>query len=174
MTAEGTSAGGRAPIMQPATAAPVDGRQSEAALAIARGTGRLLVSLGYSSLPEVPLANGRRADLLAVSDKGELLIIEIKSSVADFRADHKWPEYRDFCDRLYFAVEPEFPQAILPQETGLIVADRYGAEIVRAAPEHKLAAARRKAVMLRYARLAALRLQGLADPDLKIEAGRLA
>lgn len=150
---------------------PRDGRQSQAALAIARGTGRLLLALGYTSLPEVPLPNGRRADLMALSATGDIAILEIKSSLEDFRADQKWPDYRDFCDMLYFAVAPDFPVDVLPVETGLVIADRYGAEIMRAAPEHRLPAARRKALLLRCARLAALRLQGLADPDLKIEPG---
>lgn len=144
----------------------IDGRQSETALAIARGAGRLLASHGLAGVAELSLANGRRADIAAVSDKGEIWIVEIKSSIEDFRADQKWPEYRDYCDRLWFAVEAAFPLEILPSDVGIIVADRYGAEIVREAPEHKLAPARRKAVMLLIARVAALRLQAAVDPDL--------
>jgi hypothetical protein len=105
----------------------VDGRQSQAALDIARGTRRLLLSHNLASLPEVSLANGRRADITALSDRGEIWIVEIKSCVDDFRADNKWPEYREFCDRLFFAVAPDFPQQMLPPDTGLIVADRFGA-----------------------------------------------
>ena len=148
-----------------------DGRQSLAAAEIARGAGRLLLAHGLASLPEVVLASGRRADLMAVTATGEIWIVEVKSSIADFRSDQKWPEYRQFCDRLLFAVAPAFPIGILPEDTGLIVADRYGGELVRTAPEHKLAATRRKMVTLRLARIASARLQGLADPDLKIEPG---
>ena len=144
----------------------VDGRQSETALAIARGAGRLLASHGYAGLNELSLANGRRADILAVSEKGEVWIVEIKSSVEDFRADQKWPEYRDYCDRLWFAVLPTFPREVLPEAVGIIVADRYGGEIVREAEEHKLAPARRKAVTLLLARVAAMRQQAALDPDL--------
>lgn len=146
-----------------------DRRQSEAALAIARGAGRLLYALRFAQLAEVALPNGRRADLMCVSDKGEVWIVEIKSSIEDYRADQKWPEYRDYCDRLLFAVAPGFPVEILPQDTGLILADRYGGELIRPAPEHKLAGGRRKAITLRFARLAALRLQAAGDPDAKID-----
>ncbi len=143
-----------------------DGRQSEAALAIARGASRCLLAHGFARLTELTLANGRRADLIALNNKGVIIIAEVKSSLADFRADQKWPEYRDYCDRFYFAVAPDFPVDVLPPDTGLILADRYGGEIVRAAPEHKLAGARRKEVTQRFARIAALRLQGIADPEL--------
>ena len=146
-----------------------DGRQSQAALAIARGTSRLLLSLGLASLAEVPLPNGRRADLMVVSLAGDITIVEVKSSVEDFRADQKWPDYRDFSDRFFFAVAPDFPVELLPVETGLIIADRYGGEMQRTAPEHRLPAARRKAMLLRFARLGALRQQSLADPELKLE-----
>lgn len=112
---------------------------------------------------EVSLANGRRADVVAVAGSGEIWIVEIKSSVEDFRSDRKWPEYRVYCDRLLFAVAPAFPSDILPADTGLIVADRYGGEIVRGAPEHRLSGARRKAVTLRVVHTAALRLQAAAD-----------
>jgi hypothetical protein len=144
---------------------PVDGRQSATALAVALGTRRLLASHDYSSLPEVTLASGRRADLLALGPDGALWIIEIKSSVADFRADGKWPDYRDYCDRFFFAVPEDFPTEILPEDTGLIVADAYGAATLREAPEHRLAGARRKAVMLRFAHAAAGRLHSLVDPQ---------
>lgn len=146
-----------------------DGRQSQAALAIARGAGRLLLSLGLASLPEVPLPNGRRADVMAISPQGDIWIVEVKSSVEDFRSDSKWPDYREFSDRLLFAVAPDFPTEILPVETGLIIADRYGGEIQRTAPEHRLTAARRKSMLLRFARLGALRQQGQSDPELKLE-----
>jgi hypothetical protein len=118
---------------------------------------------------EVSLANGRRADIAAVAASGEIWIVEIKSSIEDFRTDQKWPEYRDYCDRLFFAVAPAFPREILPPDTGLVIADRYGGEIVRAAPEHKLAGARRKAVTLRLAHTAAFRLQAAIDPEGRFE-----
>jgi hypothetical protein len=144
---------------------PVDGRQSPTALAIARGTARYLHALGYSVVSELPLPSGRRADLVALSGDGEILIVEIKSSVADFRADQKWMEYRLHCDRLFFATVVDVPCEIFPADAGLIVADAFGASIICEAPEHRLAPARRKTVMLRFAHAAALRLQALADPQ---------
>ena len=148
-----------------ATALPVDGRQSPAALAVARGTTRLLHSLGFSVVGELPLASGRRADLVALGGDGEVWIIEIKSSVADFRADRKWSDYRLHCDRLFFATAPEVPSQIFPPDAGLIVADAFGASIMSEAPEHRLHAATRKRMMLSFARAAALRLAALADPE---------
>jgi hypothetical protein len=141
-----------------------DGRQSRAALAICTGTRRLLAGLGYASVTELTLASGRRADILALGADGCVWIVEVKSSVADFRADGKWPEYRAFCDRFFFAVADDFPTGILPDDAGLIVADPFGAAMVRPAPEHKLAGARRKAVTLRFAHTAATRHHKLADP----------
>jgi hypothetical protein len=124
---------------------------------------------GMAPVSEVSLANGRRADIAAVAESGEIWIVEIKSSIEDFRADRKWPEYRDYCDRLFFAVAPGFPNEILPAETGLMIADRYGGEIVRAAPEHKLAGARRKAMTLRLVHTVAFRLQAAIDPEFSLE-----
>jgi hypothetical protein len=147
-----------------------DGRQSPAAFDICRGVARLLKAHGLAAVTEVSLANGRRADVVGVSERGEIWIVEIKSCLDDFRTDQKWPEYREFCDRLLFAVAPGFPQEVLPADTGLIVADRYGGELLRPAPEHKLAPARRKAMTLRVARVAALRLQGVIDPEGGFEA----
>jgi hypothetical protein len=144
---------------------PVDGRQSPTALAIARGTARYLHALGYCVVSELPLPSGRRADLVALGGDGEILIVEIKSSVADFRADQKWMDYRMHCDRLFFATIVDVPCEIFPTDAGLIVADAFGASIVCEAPEHRLAAARRKTVMLRFAHAAALRLQALHDPQ---------
>jgi hypothetical protein len=144
---------------------PVDGRQSETALAVARGATRLLLSLGFCCVSELPLASGRRADLVALRHDGEIWIIEIKSSVADFRADQKWMDYRLHCDRLFFATTLEVPCEIFPPDSGLIVADAFGASIVCEAPEHRLHPATRRALMLGYARAAALRLSTLADPD---------
>jgi hypothetical protein len=148
-----------------AVSLPVDGRQSPTALAVARGTTRLLHSLGFSVVPELPLASGRRADLVALGAHGDIWIVEIKSSIADFRADRKWLDYRAHCDRLFFATTLEVPCEIFPPDTGLIVADAFGASIVCEAPEHRLHAATRKSVLLAFARAAALRLSALADPD---------
>lgn len=142
-----------------------DGRQSPVAFDICRGVGRVLKAHGLAAVSEVALANGRRADVTGVSEAGEIWIVEIKSSIEDFRVDQKWPEYREFCDRLFFAVGPDFPSEILPVETGLIIADRYGGEIHRGAPEHRLTGARRKAMTLRVLRTAASRLQGAIDPE---------
>jgi hypothetical protein len=125
---------------------------------------------GFARLPELTLANGRRADLVAIGPTGRIWIVEIKSSVADFRADLKWQDYRDYCDRYYFAVAPEFPIEILPADAGLIMADTYGGEIIRHPPEHSLASARRKEMTLRFARTSAFRLHALADTELKFEA----
>jgi hypothetical protein len=144
---------------------PLDGRQSPTALAIARGTARYLHALGYCVVSELPLPSGRRADLVALGGDGEILIVEIKSSVADFRADQKWMEYRLHCDRLFFATVADVPCEIFPPDAGLIVADAFGASIVCEAPEHRLLPARRRSVMLRFAHAAALRLQVLVDPQ---------
>jgi hypothetical protein len=114
---------------------------------------------------ELSLASGRRADLVALGASGEIWIVEIKSSVADFRADQKWMDYRLHCDRLFFATCLEVPCDIFPKDTGLIVADAFGAEIVCEAPEHHLHASTRKSMLLSFARAAALRLAALADPD---------
>jgi hypothetical protein len=145
-----------------------DARQSATALEIQRGVVRLLSGHGMASVTELTLANGRRADVAALSQTGDIWMVEIKSSIEDFRVDQKWPEYRAYCDRLLFAVKPDFPVDILPADTGLILADRYGGEIVREAPETRLAGARRKAVTLRFARAAAMRLSSLADPSLPV------
>src|SRR5215468_481759 len=148
-----------------AAALPVDGRQSPTALKVARGSTRLLHSLGFSVVSELPLASGRRADLVALGAGGEIWIVEIKSSVADLRADHKWIDYRLHCDRLFFATTLEVPCGIFPPDAGLIVADAFGASIVCEAPEHRLHAATRRSLMLAFARAAALRLSALADPE---------
>jgi hypothetical protein len=150
-----------------------DGRQSETALAVQRGTGRLLRTHGFSLVTELPLASGRRADIVALSPKGDFWIVEIKSSLADLRADAKWPEYRAHCDRLYFAAPPELGREIFPEDAGFIAADSYGAEILDEAPDHRMAGATRKAMTLRFARFAALRLHGLADPAMRFDEGLL-
>ncbi len=141
-----------------------DGRQSDAAAALQRGVCRAFRALGHSVVTELPLANGRRADVVGLSQSGDILIVEIKSCLTDYRTDGKWHDYLDYCDRLYFAVDSDFPSEVIPQETGLILADRYGAELVREPVEERLNAARRKAMMLCFARAAALRLQHQMDP----------
>ncbi len=144
--------------------------QPATAILLARGICRALEQLGYASLREFPLANRRRADILALGRTGDLMIIEIKSSVADFRADRKWAFYREFADRLYFAVPNEFPSLLIPEECGLIVADAFGAAVLRHGALTPLAPARRRALTLRFALAAASRLRRQLDP----EGGRLA
>ena len=143
---------------------PPDGRQSDVAQKIARGVRRLLRAKGFASVTELPLLHGRRADIVALHPDGALLIVEIKSSVADFRADQKWRDYSAHCDRLYFAVDADMPLEIMPEEAGLIVADSYGGEILREPPARLIPPAARRAVLLRFALAAADRLHRLADP----------
>ena len=143
---------------------PIDRRQSETALAVQRGTARLMRAHGFAVLSEFTLASGRRADLCGIKDNGLIWIIEIKSSFEDFRVDQKWPEYRDYCDRFSFAIPQTMDPAIIPEEAGLLIADAYGAEIIRATPDHPLHASRRKAVTLLFARVSAQRLNTLYDP----------
>lgn len=134
-----------------------------AAMEIARGTSRYLRALGCAVIDELCLADGRRCDLIALDRRGGISIVEIKSCLADFRSDQKWPDYRLWCDRFYFAVDMAFPRSVIPEDCGLLIADRFDAELLRDAPEHRLSAARRKAVTLRFARAAALRLSGASD-----------
>jgi hypothetical protein len=150
-------------------ALPPDGRQSETALMIARGVRRLLRAQGFSSVTELALTDGRRADIAAVNSDGEVRIVEVKSSPTDFRADRKWRDYAACCDRLYFAISDQTPAALMPLEAGLIVADPYGAEIVREAELQRMAPARRRALLLRFAQAAADRLHRLADPAIMPE-----
>lgn len=152
-------------LRAPAIAPPVDGRQSDTALKIARGTARLLHAHGFCVVSELPLASGRRADLVGLGGDGEIWIVEIKSSIADFRADHKWTDYRLHCDRLFFATTVEVSCEIFPKDTGLIVADAYGAQIVCEAPVHRLHPSTRRSMTLAAARAAATRLQWLVDPN---------
>ena len=126
-------------------------------LSVTRGAGRLMVDLGYAPLLEVGLPNGRRADVMAVGPRGEIVICEVKSGIEDYRVDRKWGEYGPFSDAFYFAVAPEFPHPILPGEPGLIVADGFGGAVVREAPLTPLAPARRKALTVAFARLGAMR-----------------
>jgi hypothetical protein len=156
-----------------ATASRPDGRQSPTALAIQRGVRRLFAALDCVTLCEFTLRSGRRADVIALARDGSVSIVEIKSSVRDFRADRKWPDYRDFCDRLYFAVDAQTPLEILPIEAGLILADGWGAEILREPPHHPLAPARRKALTLRFARTAAAGLHAASDPEARAWVGGL-
>ena len=139
---------------------------------LARGVCRALEELDYTSLVEFSLANGRRADVLALGRAGDFMIVEIKTSVADFRADRKWPDYRGFSDRFCFAVPNEFPGALIPEECGLMVADPFGAALLRSGAILPLSAGRRRALTLRFARLAALRLRRHLDPEaLRTERG---
>lgn len=139
---------------------------------VARGVCRLLYRQGYASQCEVPLGNGRRADVIGIDEGGRITLVEIKVSVADLRGDAKWPEYLDYCDRYFWAVPDEFDLTILdephfrPERAGLIVADRFDAAVVREAALAPLNAARRKAETLRFARRAAQRLMWIADPNL--------
>jgi hypothetical protein len=130
-------------------------------LLLARGVTRLLLDHGLTPVLEVPLANGRRADVMALGPKGEIWIIETKSCLADYAVDQKWPDYIEYCDRFFFAVTEDFPHELIPENVGLIVADGFGGAILRDSPERPLAGARRKAVTLLFARLAALRLAEL-------------
>lgn len=127
-------------------------------LAVTRGAGRVMRDLGYAPLLEVCLPNGRRADVMALGPKGEIAICEVKSGIEDYRVDRKWGDYLPFCDAFYFAVAPEFPQLVLPEDPGLIVADGFGGAVVRGASSVPLAPARRKALTLAFGRLAAMRL----------------
>jgi hypothetical protein len=154
MTGDPAALAGDPPIPEALTAA-----------LLARGVCRALQQLGYASLLEFPLANGRRADILALGRGGDLAIIEVKSSVADFRADRKWSEYRDFADRFYFAVPKSFPVALIPEHCGLIVADAFAASLIRDGDSSALAPGRRRAVTLRFALAAAARLRRHLDPQ---------
>lgn len=131
---------------------------------LARGVARALRGLDFVTVEEMIPCAGLRVDLMALGPKGEIWVIECKSSAADFRADQKWQGYLEFCDRFFWAVEADFPTVILPEGTGLILADAYDGEIIRMAPPTPLAGARRKALVHKFARQAALRLQALRDP----------
>ncbi|MES2860452.1 MAG: DNA repair putative endonuclease MmcB [Pseudomonadota bacterium] len=130
----------------------------ETTLGVTRGAARLLADMGYAPLLEVCLPNGRRADVMALGRKGDIVIVEVKSGIEDYRVDRKWPEYAPFCDAFFFAVAPEFPEGVLPNEPGLIVADGFGGAVVRDAPVMPLAPARRKALTVAFGRLGAMRL----------------
>jgi hypothetical protein len=136
----------------------------ERSAAIRRAAARLCGRLGWAPVHEVPLPNGRRADILALRPDGGFACIEVKSGPRDYLTDAKWPEYRDFSDMLYFAVDDAFPLDLLPAEVGLIVASEGAADIIRDAPSHPLAPARRRSLLQRFAWIAALRLAALEDP----------
>lgn len=136
---------------------------------IVRGTMRLLLDLNLASLPEFTLATGRRVDLMALGRDGRLVAVEVKSCRTDFLTDRKWQDYLGYADQFFFAVAPDFPVELLPAEEGLILADRYAAEVIRPARPRSVAAARRRALQLRFARTAALRLQGESDPSAEAE-----
>ena len=137
--------------------------------AVRRATARLCLQLGWAPVHEMTLPNGRRADIMALRPDGGLVCIEVKSGPRDFLTDAKWPEYRDFCDALFFAVDADFPEALLPTDTGLIVAAAGIADLLREAPAHPLSPARRRALLHRFAALAAMRLATLQDPAARTE-----
>ena len=131
---------------------------------IVRGVQRMFAELGLASLTEVTLANGRRADVMAVGPKGEIVIVEVKSCLQDFRVDQKWPEYGPYCDRFYFAIDCDFPREWIPEHVGLMVCDGFGGAVLREADAAPLSGARRKSVTLSFARLAAARLMRVGEP----------
>lgn len=135
---------------------------------LARGVCRHMASLGFVCVEEFVPARGLRVDVVALGPKGELWVIECKSSVADFQSDSKWQGYLEWCDRYFWAVDADFPTEILPDGSGLLIGDAYDAEIIRMAPESKLAAARRKVLIQKFATNAARRLQALRDPNARI------
>ena len=132
--------------------------------ALARGVARHLRSRGFASVEEFVPARGLRVDVMALGPRGELWVVECKSGRADYLSDRKWRRYLEWCDRYFWAVGTDFPTGLLPAETGLILADAHDAEILRMAPEHRLAPARRTALTRKFAALAAHRLQALRDP----------
>ena len=133
---------------------------------LARGVCRHLLSHDFVSVEELTPTAGLRVDVMALGPKGEVWVIECKSSRADFQSDHKWQGYLDWCDRFFWAVDADFPTELLPDDTGLILADGYDAEILRIGPESRLAPARRKVMVQKFARHAALRWHAARDPDI--------
>ena len=132
--------------------------------AVRRAAARFCLAMGWAPVHEMTLPNGRRADIMALRPDGGFVCIEVKSGLRDFQADLKWPEYRDFCDALFFAVDADFPDRLIPEETGLIVVEAREAALIREAPSHPLAPARRRALLQRFAVLAAMRLAVAEDP----------
>jgi len=141
----------------------------EPARTICRGAIRLLHACGYAAVTELPLPSGRRADIAAIGASGEIWIIEVKSCLNDFRTDQKWEDYRAHCDRLFFAIDCDFPASLIPESVGLMVVDGYGGSIIREAAPHPLPAATRKAVTIRIARIASSRLSAIVDPKIQAE-----
>lgn len=154
------------PLDRPSDIAEAENALPAGAAAILRGTRRCLTELGYGTLAEVVLATGRRVDIMAVDRRGEILVVEIKSSVVDFRSDRKWQDYLPFCDRFAFAVDADFPVELIPDAAGLIIADAYDAQVIRLPAATPLVAARRKALLLRFGLVAAARLMRIDDPPL--------
>ena len=144
----------------------LDRQDEQVSGTVSRGVCRLLHNIGYGALTEFHLGNGRRADVFGLNNKGDVVIVEIKLSVADFRGDEKWPEYLPHCDRFYFAVAEAFPHDLIPQTTGLIVADRFGGALVRDAAPKRMATALRNKEIRRFALYAANRLRRLQDPEI--------
>ena len=163
-----TSLDGCSPIVHvrgmPEEATPLDLSMYQPGQLLARGVCRHLRSLDFVCVEELVPTRGLRVDVMALGSKGEIWIVECKSSRADFQSDHKWQGYLEWCDRFFWAVDGDFPTELLPDETGLIIADAYDGEVVRMAPEDKLAAARRKVMVQKFARTAAMRLQSFRDP----------
>ncbi len=153
------SAVAASPVSQPFGDLVPAGRAAE----IVRGVQRMFGELGLASLLEVTLANGRRADVMAVGPRGEIVIVEVKSCLQDFRVDQKWPEYAPYCDRFYFAIDCDFPKDRIPSEVGLMVCDGFGGAVLRECEASPLSGARRKAVTLSFARLAAARLMRVGE-----------
>lgn len=131
---------------------------------VTRGVCRWLGDLGYAALTEFKLSNGRRADVAGLSPDGTIVMVEVKSTVADFRADNKWLDYVPYCDGFSFAVPEHFPLKILPETCGILVADGHGATVIRPAVLHKLHASRRRALTVRFAHNAGQRLMSMTDP----------
>jgi len=132
---------------------------------LARGVCRFLRRSGYGAMTEFTLRNRRRVDVIGIAGDGRIVIVEVKSSEADYRADRKWRDYPDYCDAFYFAVPEDFPKHLIPQDCGLLAADGFGAEILREPKEGRVNPARRKSLITRFAHTASLRLQTLTDPD---------
>ncbi|MGI9506321.1 MAG: MmcB family DNA repair protein [Geminicoccaceae bacterium] len=146
------------------TTDPTSSPRPEITATLQRGVGRAMVAANQAVLFELPLANGRRADVVALDQQGRFTIVEIKSGLADYQADNKWRDYLDYCDFFTFAVSGDFPDEVLPDDVGLMIADAYSADIIRPATFEPLSAARRKAMLIRFARAGAGRLQSILDP----------
>jgi len=140
--------------------------RSTLALELARGVSRTLAEHGFATLTEFTLKTGRRVDVIGLDRKGKVVIVEIKSSVEDFRSDGKWQEYLEFCDSFYFAVPESFPQDLIPSDQGLMVADAYGAAVLRESEDYRMNGSRRRTLLLQFALAAGRRLRRWEDPGL--------